>query len=68
MSFALEGRELIECKEIASRMIRSEPYLSGAEVEFLEEVISGEIFDARRLIEITSNHGFDALQVQFSSK
>jgi hypothetical protein len=57
MSFALDTHELAECRDVAAGVLTCEQYLSGAEVEFLDEVLSGEIFDTRRLFEIAGNHG-----------
>jgi hypothetical protein len=57
MSFALDRQELEECRAVASSMLASEKYLSGAELEFLQDVALGEIFDTRRLFVIARNHG-----------
>lgn len=56
MSFALERDELTECRDTASSLLVGGEYLSGAELEFLDGVVSGEIFDTRRLREIDGNH------------
>ena len=57
MSLAFDCNKLAECRDIASGLLAGEQHLSGAEVEFLDDVASGEIFDTRRLREIMGNHG-----------
>jgi hypothetical protein len=57
MSFSLDGHELCECRVVAAALLASERFLTGAEVEILDEVVAGEIFDTRRLLEIVGNHG-----------
>lgn len=57
MSFALDSNELAECRNVAASVLAGERYLSGAEVDFLDDVAAGEIFDTRRLLEIAGNHG-----------
>jgi hypothetical protein len=57
MSWALNDNELAECRDVAASLLADEPYLTGAELEFLDEVVQGEIFDTRRLFIIAGNHG-----------
>jgi len=57
MSWALNNQELGECVDLARDLLASERYLSGTDLDFLYDVVSGEIFDTRRLQEIAVSHG-----------
>ena len=56
MSLALDSHELAQCTDFAASVLAGEQYLSGAELDFLDDVVMGEIFDTRRLLQIAGNH------------
>jgi len=57
MSWGLDSQELAECVGLAKELLACERYLSGSDLDFLHDVVSGEIFDTRWLQEIAANHG-----------
>ena len=46
-----------EFASLASELLATERYLSGAEMQFLERVAAGGEADLRRFREIAANHG-----------